>query len=734
MDGVDRVGIGRGVGELLPQAFDVRVDRPLRDVHVVRIRLAQQLDARLDDPGTTCERLEKIELRERERKRLAVPSRLEPAEIEPERTCFDDLLFRPFLDFLPDARSPQKCTNARDELAKCEGLAEIVVRSELEAEDAVELLVFRGEEEDRQLLAACAKTAAELEAVEARHEDVEDGEVGQSALEPVHRLEPVRERLYAKAIAPECHGHSRPQALFVIDEGDEGSGCAHAPNLLQNGAGNAAATKTPQISPGTSHALRGLAPSDTQPAGRAVRDEGEEMFETEGAEETPRRRLRYPVMVELIILGGLVLVLMIALMMIQSLVYERKQRADSVRGEIASSWAQSQTIGGPVIILPYLVRSRDAEGKEQVATNRARLLPDRLKVTGRLVPERRHRGIYETVVYRADLALEGEFARPDFSLWNVKPEDILWNEAVVTIGVPDLRGIRGTPMLKWNDKVLRFTGGSADAKLWPSGLTAETPLDAAAKRYVFSLDLDVNGSEMIGFYPLGDETVVELTSPWPSPSFGGAFLPESRSVAQKGFTARWSVSSLARSYPQRWRDWGDENTNIAAAIPSSAFTVGLYTPVSHYQQTERSMKYGALFIVLTFLTFFLYELLSPVTLHPVQYFLVGGALCLFYLLLLTISEHAPFAIAYAIASVATIALISFYGAALLGTLLRVLGLTAVLSLLYGYLYVLLQLEDWALLMGSIGLFLILALVMYTTRRVDWGTVHQGKALPSSEQG
>lgn len=446
------------------------------------------------------------------------------------------------------------------------------------------------------------------------------------------------------------------------------------------------------------------------------------------------RRLRYPAIVELIILGGLTLVLMIGLMLIDSLVSERSRRAAGVRSEIASSWGQKQTIGGPVLIVPFLVRYVDANGNMQVMKDHARFLPEQLKTTGRLHPDRRSRGIFDTVVYRADLAVAGAFARPDFSHWNVAPENILWPEAVIAIGISDLRGLRGNPALRWRGRSIEFSGGSGYPKLWGTGLTAVVPLDGnvAEPQIPFAFDLRLNGSEEIHFLPLGGETVVELTSPWPDPSFSGAYLPESRSVLKSGFKARWSVSSLARSYPQQWRATGEEDLHAISAIHRSAFGVGLFSPVGHYQKTERSMKYGALFIVLTFLTFFLYELLSPVTLHPVQYFLVGGALCLFYLLLLSISEHAPFAAAYAIASIATIALISSYGAALLRSRLRVLGLAGVLTLLYSYLYVLLQLEDWALLMGSIGLFLILALVMYATRRVDWASAHLGRARQVEE--
>jgi inner membrane protein len=452
------------------------------------------------------------------------------------------------------------------------------------------------------------------------------------------------------------------------------------------------------------------------------------MYTDRTTEHAAPRRLRYPATVELAILGGLAIVLMIALSMIRSLVSERADRAASVRAEIASSWGQSQTIGGPVIIVPYRVHVTDDKGRSLVTTSHARFLPERLDVKGTLLPKLRHRGIFETVLYRADLRIEGDFPRPDFRGWGIDPEDVLWDQAVITIGISDLRGMRGNPVLRWAGSEVGFSGGSADAHLWPTGLTAAIAFPAAngsAERYPFSIDLHVSGSEAIAFLPLGGESVAELSSSWSAPSFGGAFLPESSKVTPAGFSARWAISSLARSYPQRWRDSGDENASALAALAPSAFRVGLFAPVGGYQLTERSMKYGALFIILTFTTFFLYELLSPVTLHPVQYLLVGGALCLFYLLLLSISEQAPFGLAYGIASGATVGLISSYAAAILRNRLRVLGLTSVLGVLYSYLYVLLQLEDWALLMGSIGLFVILALIMYTTRRVDWAAAHLG---------
>lgn len=451
---------------------------------------------------------------------------------------------------------------------------------------------------------------------------------------------------------------------------------------------------------------------------RAVIDR-EGMFEKQAAAP---RRLRYPVMLEMAILCALAIVLAIALAMISSLVSERFERSKAARAEIAAGWGEAQTIGGPMLIVPYRVHTDD----KKIVEYHARFLPTQLRIKGSVAPERRHRGIFQSVLYRSDLHVEGQFERPDFSAWKVAPEDIEWGDAVMAVGISDLRGIRGNPVLKWDGQQLPFSGGSADASLFPGGVHVAIPFapaPLAGERHSFSFDLRLNGSESISFLPFGGETVVELSSPWPDPSFSGAFLPDARTVTPQGFTARWNISSIGRNFPQQWRDSGDEHKNAVTTIGASAFGAGLFSPVGHYQKTERSVKYGVLFIILTFLTFFLYELLSPVTLHPVQYFLVGGALCLFYLLLLSISEQASFDIAYAVASIATVGLISAYGAALLRNRLRVLGLCGVMSLLYGYLYVLLQLEDWALLMGSIGLFAILALVMYATRNVDWGSAH-----------
>lgn len=437
-----------------------------------------------------------------------------------------------------------------------------------------------------------------------------------------------------------------------------------------------------------------------------------------------KRRLRDSTSFKLLAIGGLIVILLIPLAMVGGLIDERERRQARVVEEIAGVWGRSQTLGGPVLTVPYRQHSRDEKGKELTWISQARFLPDSLRIEGRAFPERRSRGIFEAVVYRADLRWRGRFLRPSFAEWRVAPEDILWEDAYLAVGVPDLRGIRSGVGLDWEGKILQFEPGGSEPGLWDSGLRVPVPDLAAGKAgdsYGFAFGLGLNGSQKLQFLPLGKQTTVALRSAWPSPSFSGAFLPESRKVDGLGFAARWNVSWFARSYPQQWRKEEAESLAPQAALASSAFGVDLVLPVDAYQKTERSVKYGVLFLLLTFLTFFLYEVFSAVPLHPVQYLLVGSALCLFYLLLLSISEHVPFGLSYLVAAAATVLLIGGYSVAVLRGRLRALLMTVVLGVLYGYLYVLLQLEDYALLLGAVGLFVILAIVMFLTRRIDWGS-------------
>ena len=452
-----------------------------------------------------------------------------------------------------------------------------------------------------------------------------------------------------------------------------------------------------------------------------------------------RRRLRDSMAVKLIAVGGLVLLLMVPLAMVRSLIAERQSRQREVEAEIASIWGSAQTIGGPILAVPYRLRTVDDKGATITWTEHAYFLPETLEVDGRLTPERRHRGIFEAVVYTAELHLAGTFEQPSFAEWRIPPEDVLWEDAFLSVGVPDLRGVRGAIEVDWGGRRLSAVPGAGQVGLWTSGLKVPVPglaedgegRDGERRLHAFALDLGLHGSREISFLPLGKRTVASLASSWPDPSFDGAFLPASREVGEAGFTAAWDVSWLGRGFPQSWRSSEAEEVAPGETVHASAFGVELALPVDAYQKTERSVKYGVLFLALTFLTFFIYEVFSPFALHPVQYLLVGFALCLFYLLLLSLAEHAPFGWAYAAASAAIVCLISGYSAAILKGRARAAAMAGVLALLYGYLYVLLRAEDFALLLGSLGLFVILALVMWVTRRIDW---YAPRSRPAAAEG
>ncbi len=445
------------------------------------------------------------------------------------------------------------------------------------------------------------------------------------------------------------------------------------------------------------------------------------------------RDARSSVLLKLFVTVLLGLILLVPASMIENLVEERSASREQAVRDISGKWGAEQTIGGPVLTVPFRkLSSRVAGGKEEPfwETGYAHFLPADLLIDGRIDPQVRHRGIYDAVLYNTKLKISGSFATPDLSVWGIKPDDVYWGSAVLTLGIPDMQGIRDRIRLKWNEQDLLFHPGLEEHEIFASGVTAEIdpntftkspdprPKESrpGAEQHIatntFSIDLDLNGSQKLGFLPLGKETRVKLTSNWPDPSFNGTFLPEQRDVSAKGFTAAWKVLDLNRNVPQQWL----ENSRTVGA---SEFGVGLMLPVDNYHQTTRSLKYAVMFIGLTFLTFFLVEILRKMRLHPIQYLLAGIAMVIFYLLLLSFSEQMGFGLAYLLASSSVIGLLTLYMGTIFRRALTTFILFLILTLLYGYLYVLLELEDYSLLLGSLGLFAILALVMYLTRKIDW---------------
>ncbi|GAA5522746.1 cell envelope integrity protein CreD [Aliifodinibius salicampi] len=435
--------------------------------------------------------------------------------------------------------------------------------------------------------------------------------------------------------------------------------------------------------------------------------------------------LKHSIGARLSIIAFLTLVLLIPSFLIQDLISERESRRDSVVEEVSQKWGKGQKITGPVISVPYRYYFGNDDEVEQ-AIRYAHFLPEDLSIEGSIVPEERYRGIYKVIVYNSSLSISGNFASIVPSSLNIPPEDFMIEEAFVSVGISDMTGIKEAIIINWDNEEYTANPGIESNDVLESGISISPELIAGKKSH-FNFEINLNGSSGLLFTPVGEQTNVQLTSGWPNPSFTGNFLPADREINSSGFNAAWNVLHLNRNFPQQW-------VGANQRISDSAFGVDLLLSVDEYQKTMRTAKYAIMFISLTFLTFFMIELLSKRVIHPVQYLLIGLALLVFYTLLLAISEYLVFKVAYLLASAAIILLITIYSYSVLSDKLKTGIVFGVLVILYGYLYILMQLQDYALLMGSLGLFVILALVMFLTRNIDWFKImsHQNQGAIKSK--
>ncbi|MFQ3671486.1 MAG: cell envelope integrity protein CreD, partial [Verrucomicrobiia bacterium] len=436
---------------------------------------------------------------------------------------------------------------------------------------------------------------------------------------------------------------------------------------------------------------------------------------------------KFRILFKIAVIGFLALLLLIPLSMISSVLRERLERRNQTVNDITASWGHSQKIIGPILHIPYQVRSKVLRDRkvgdkteqievEEISIHRAFFLPQTLSIHGTLEPRKLYRGIYDAIVYSGALTLSGTFNAPAWADLKIDPKDVLWDDAILTLGASDLRGARQQINVAFGPATFPMTPGTRTS--FPNtGVSASLKgLDWSSPPFPFSIPLTFNGSNELSFAPLGVDNQVSLSSPWPDPSFRGAFLPATRDITSRGFTADWNISYYGRTYPQQWIDRAPVN---ADAINASLFGLEFVAPIDFYRAVERATKYGFLFIVLVFTAFFLFEILSRLLIHPFQYILVGAALCLFYLALLSLSEFLRLGWAYLLAAAASWTMITLYSWSVLKSGPRTGIIALLLGLIYTVLYVLLQLQDFALLVGTIALFLALAAVMYTTRNLDW---------------
>ena len=415
-----------------------------------------------------------------------------------------------------------------------------------------------------------------------------------------------------------------------------------------------------------------------------------------------------------LLIGVLALLLLIPAYFVENLIREREARQKEAFTEISNKWADRQNITGPVLVIPYTQSSTDNNGRPIIIKSWAYFLPDELSITSRVAPIKKYRGIYQVMLYSSVVELSGHLAPLPLEKLKLTPGDMVWNEAYVCMGINDAKGLKDELRINWNDSVLSFIPSNVNNAVFKDCFVSPVSISSndATSTIKFSGQISLNGSEQLLFTPVGKQTTVQMQSTWPDPSFTGNQLPDTSAISKSGFFAKWKSLSHTRNFPQTWKD---DSYNLSSA----SFGTDLFIPVNGYQKTMRSVKYAILCILLTFTAFFLIETNNKKSVHPIHYALIGFALILFYTLLLSFSEYIGFNGAYAVATLATVAVITWFVKGLLNSTKLSMLLSLILVLMYSFVFTILQLQDYALLLGSIGLFAALAIVMHYSKRVQW---------------
>ena len=416
----------------------------------------------------------------------------------------------------------------------------------------------------------------------------------------------------------------------------------------------------------------------------------------------------------------LVLIMLVPLNMVEGVVEERAATKAQVEEEIAAQWGPAQTISGPVLVVPYEAQrvrmTADGQQRTFMETHYAVFTPEALRIEAKSDAEKRYKSIYEMLVYGAEATVSGRFATPDFAPHGIIPSQVKWQSATLVLGISGVRAITSVS-LSAKGAAREIEAGVLPYHPFEDGIRAAVPLETvglAPEPFEFTFKLALNGRGNLSFQPLGRQSEITIASDWPHPNFIGTPLPAKREIGADGFAASWSISHIATGSPLSWlvdefRLQSDRITTIGVALAE---------PGDVHQQTDRIVKYGILVIGLTFGTMFVVGALKRDRVHLVQYLLIGASIALFYLLLLSLAEQMDFALSYLIASLVDIAIVAWYAGT---TIRRLMGWVtgAILTLIHGYMYVLLQMESFSLLSGTIGLLIALLGVMIATRKVDW---------------
>ncbi|MCL2011283.1 MAG: cell envelope integrity protein CreD [Cystobacterineae bacterium] len=424
------------------------------------------------------------------------------------------------------------------------------------------------------------------------------------------------------------------------------------------------------------------------------------------------------------LIGSLTLLLFVPLFFIQGLIESRVSYRHEAIQSVVQSFADTQFVAGPAIVIPYAVSWQEQEelrhgGYKTVERNDKRFLlffPTMLDIQSELPTRTRNRGIFNVETYNFNGLLSGhfDFVMPSISL--KKGESLVATfPPELVLKVRDMRGLVGRPALTLNEKTLAWEKNTEASRAFSPALFSTLPAlePGQALKAEFKINLSLNGTNSISVAPIADDNNVYMSSSWPHPDFRGGFLPTKRNVTHNGFNATWRVSSLSSNAQSNF------NSNNNWEWEEQGLVVRLINPVDPYTLATRATKYGFLFVALSFAAFFFLEGIKQLRVHPMQYLLVGTSMALFFLLLLSLSEHMPFGISYAIAAGASLGLLAFYLCFVLKSIRLGVGFAALLSILFSCLYGLLLSEDYALLLGSSLLFICLAVAMVLSRKLDW---------------
>jgi len=456
---------------------------------------------------------------------------------------------------------------------------------------------------------------------------------------------------------------------------------------------------------------------------------------------------------KLFVILFLSLLLLIPLTLISDLIEERKTREQNVSEDIALNWGQEQVISGPVLAIPYsetiqkpAEKVNDATALEYKQTKWIFILPQSANISTDISPQQLSRGIYNSVVYNSSISIDGRFNKIDVTKLEIPAERIDWTGSRIVFGIQDFKGLGKRPLLTWNGQDSTFDPDFNNLKLFSQNLVCPVSISPKENENHFKITLNLKGSKSLNFVPLGDQTNISAKGNWANPSFAGAFLPSKRTIDKTNFSASWEIPSFSRKLPQQWS--GDilpiyhfeknkgsltdevELTQAATSttsdtiipsdilVNSDMITINFLPDINNYQKTTRVAKYGILIILLTFTSLLFTEIIKKKRIHIIQYVLIGAAMVLFYTLLLALSEHIGFNLAYLIASIATVLLIGSFIKAITKDRKTALLFGAILSTFYLFIYVLMQLRDYSLIAGTIGIFIILAILMRVSTKIN----------------